>query len=468
MKESRNKYLMKNTIIFTIGNMGSKLITFFLIPLYTGVMTTSEYGISDLINTICIIVVPIITLNISESVMRFALDKDADKEKISSIGTFILIIASIVALITIPLSGMFDQVSNYGVYIYFYIISYAACQLYLSDLRGKELLVQYSFGNILLTLCTALFNILFLLVLKQGINGYLKAYILANFITALYALILGKGYRVFRFKNRFDLSKMKDMIKFSIVLIPNSFMWWIMNASDRIMVTSMIGVDANGIYAISYKLPTLVSTITAIFNQAWCYSAIREEGSSDETEYNNKVLKNFIVFVMSIAIGLLVIMKPFLKIYVSSNYYEGWKYTPFLIIGYVYLTLATFMSTSYNVHKDSMGYLLSATFGAVFNIVLNFILIPFMGIYGSAIATAISYIMVFIFRLFHTRKYIKYEIFNKEFICGTIFLLMESALMFIGNVWGQICQIIICFVLVYLYRNTLLTILQPIVKKVRK
>ena len=163
MKESRNKYLLKNTLIFTIGNIGSKLITFFLIPLYTGVLSTAEYGITDLINTISVVLVPLITLNISEAVMRFALDKDADKDKISQIGTMILLIAAIIGIIIIPICSLFKQVADYRIYVYFYIISSAACQLYLADLRGKELLIQYSIGNIVLTLFTALFNVLFLL-----------------------------------------------------------------------------------------------------------------------------------------------------------------------------------------------------------------------------------------------------------------------------------------------------------------
>ena len=143
------------------------------------------------------------------------------------------------------------------------------------------------------------------------------------------------------------------MIRYSIVLIPNSFMWWIMNSSDRVMVSSMVGIAANGIYAVSYKLPTLVSTLTTIFNQAWSYSAIREEGTEDENEYNNKIFRTLIGIVMLIGIGLITFMKPFLSIYVAKEYYVAWKYTPFLTVGCVYLTLATFMATSYTVHKDS-------------------------------------------------------------------------------------------------------------------
>jgi O-antigen/teichoic acid export membrane protein len=286
-------------------------------------------------------------------------------------------------------------------------------------------------------------------------GGYLLAYIIANFIVAIYAIIAGKGYKAFSFHN-IDRCKLKEMIRYSVVLIPNTFMWWIMNSSDRVMVTYMIGAAANGIYAVSYKLPTLVSTLTGIFNQAWSYSAIREEGTSDETEYNNKMFKTLSAIAFMMGIGLLLLTKPFLGVYVADSYYDAWKYTPFLIIGCVYLTLGTFMATSYTVHKDSFGYLFSGSF----NILLNFILIPVIGVYGAALATCISYIAVFMFRVFHTRKYIKYDIMYKEFILGSLLMLVSAILMFVDGMKGFLLQLVILLIGFTVFSKTWIPMLQ--------
>ena len=463
MGNSRNSYLIKNTVIFTLGNLGSKLISFFLIPLYTNALTTTEYGVVDLIATVGTVAVPVLTLNICESVMRFALDKDANKDKITQIGTNLLLIGMVVGLVIFPICHSFDRISQYSAFVYFYVISLAASQLYLCDLRGKELLVYYSIGNVLHTFFIAALNILFLVVFKGGIEGYLNAYIIANILTATYALIMGKGYRSFSFSG-VDKKLLQRMIKYSIVLIPNSFMWWIMNSSDRVMVSSMVGIAANGIYAVSYKLPTLVSTLTTIFNQAWSYSAIREEGTEDENEYNNKIFRTLIGIVMLIGIGLITFMKPFLSIYVAKEYYAAWKYTPFLTVGCVYLTLATFMATSYTVHKDSFGYLFSGMFGAIFNIVMNLALIPLIGVYGAAIATCISYMLVFVFRLFHTRKYIRYNITNKEFIVGSVILILSACLMFVDNLFGFTLQCGLMLITIYLFSDVWFPMLKKMLK----
>ena len=446
--QQRNKYLLKNTVIFSIGNFGTKIISFFLVPLYTNILTTREYGTVDLIYTIGMVLVPLLTLNIGESIMRFALDKDADCDKIMSTGITILIFGAIIGLLILPIANLFESVSNYSIYIYLYTLTLAFSQIFLCYLRGKEFLLKYSIGNIIQSLTIAIFNIIFLIGMKKGIEGYLMAYILANVCTGLYGFWAGKVNLVIK-KYSIDIELSKNMIKYSVVLIPNSFMWWIMNSSDRMMVSAMISVTANGVYAVAYKIPTLLSTITTIFNQAWSYSAIIEDESEDKEEYNNRVYENLVTIVIVVATGLLMIMKPFLSVYVGKEYYTAWHYVPYLIVGFVFMTLGSFIATSYTVHKDSMGFLISGTVGAIINLILNFILIPMMGVSGAAFATCISYFGVFVYRIKDTQKYIKLRVFKRKQICGYALLILSAMTCYLDNCIGQTLLVIefICIIL---------------------
>ena len=446
--QQRNKYLLKNTVIFSIGNFGTKIISFFLVPLYTNILTTREYGTVDLIYTIGMVLVPLLTLNIGESIMRFALDKDADCDKIMSTGITILIFGAIIGLLILPIANLFESVSNYSIYIYLYTLTLAFSQIFLCYLRGKEFLLKYSIGNIIQSLTIAIFNIIFLIGMKKGIEGYLMAYILAIVCTGLYGFWAGKVNLVIK-KYSIDIELSKNMIKYSVVLIPNSFMWWIMNSSDRMMVSAMISVTANGVYAVAYKIPTLLSTITTIFNQAWSYSAIREDESEDKEEYNNRVYDNLVTIVIVVATGLLMIMKPFLSVYVGKEYYAAWHYVPYLIVGFVFMTLGSFIATSYTVHKDSMGFLISGTVGAIINLILNFILIPMMGVSGAAFATCISYFGVFAYRIKDTQKYIKLRVFKRKQICGYALLILSAMTCYLDNCIGQMLLVIefICIIL---------------------
>lgn len=451
-KEKRNRYLFKNTLIFAIGNFATKFISFFLIPLYTNILTTEEYGIVDLIYTICTVLVPLLTLNISEAVLRFSMDKDADNKKIMSIGNIFIIASVVLGIASIPILNCFDKYKDYSWYFYMYLVSLSISQVFLYNLKGREQLIDYSVGNFIHSLLIALFNIVFLAGFKWGIKGYFLAYIISNLITSIFAFI--KGDVISSIKSpKVDKKLLKEMTKYSVLLIPNSFMWWIMNSSDRIMVTQFLGVGANGIYAISYKLPTLLTTVASVFTHAWIYSAVNEKDSEDNEEYTNSVFKGLTAVVFIIGAGLLMIIKPFLKIYVTSEFYKAWKYTPFLTLGFVFLTLASFLSTSYNVNKDSKGFLYSGVAGAIINVCLNFILIPIMGIQGAAVATAFSYICVLVYRAFDTKKYVRVKILSKEFIIGVSLLALQCATIFINTIYSQLLLILEFILIVLLFKK---------------
>lgn len=438
--EKRNRYLVKNTAIFAVGNLAPKIIAFFMVPIYTNVLNTSEYGIVDLINTISMIAIPFLILNISESIMRFSLDKGADYNKIMSVGLVIALLSVLIGFFFIPISRSFDGIKDYVWMIYFYTISLGLSQIFLSYLRGTERLIQFSIGNIIQTLAIGGLNVFFLCNLKLQIKGYFGAYILANLITCIYAFWIGNIKNVIRNFN-IDTALAIRMIKYSFVLIPNTFMWWIINSSDRIMVTAMIGAAANGIYAISYKIPSMIQIFSNIFNQAWTYSAIRENESEDRDEYSNKVYYRITAMALMSGVGILAIIKPFLHYYVSAEYYIAWMYTPFLIIGYVFITMGAFLATTYTVNKNSKGFLFSSCCGAVINVILNFLLIPIFGINGAAISTGISYIAVFIYRVIDTRKYFKIDIFNKRHLMAIGILLLASVTIYINSILGQVLLI---------------------------
>lgn len=453
VSESRGKYLFKNTFIFTIGSIATKLIVFILVPIYTHILTTQEYGTVDLISTISMVLAPVLILNIGESVMRFSLDKDADYNQIMSSGLMVLIAAIIMGIVIIPCSRIFKGVGNYSFYLYFYTISSAASQLFLCYLRGKEQLLHYTCGNIINTFCVAIFNIFFLIVLKKGIEGYLVAYIIANVITALYAIVVGNILDVIRhFKINRTLTV--EMLKYSLVLVPNVFMWWIMNSADRIVITAVVGVAANGIFAIAYKIPSLMATVSGIFNQAWSYSAIREDESDDKESYTNQIYNGFFMVISLAALGMLMILKPFMKIYVSDVYYSAWKYAPYLIIGFVFQTLSSFLSTPYTVNKDSKGFLFSATFGAAINIILNFLLVFRYGTTGVAIATCASYMAVFFYRVWDTKKYIRMDVFNKRYVLIMGILVLQAVIVYFENIVASILLVFLFTVGVILQYKT--------------
>lgn len=451
---NRKKYLIKNTALFALNSVGIRIITFLLVPLYTSVFSTYEYGMIDLITTIATILIPLITVNIGEAVMRFSLDEDANRNEIICVGIFFICFSVIAGTLVFAALQFVPSVHINPVLIYVYCVIQGIYQILSCNLRGQEKLLDYAIANIINTFLVAILNIVLLIVLKWGINGYFISYICAYFLAGMYCIFRGNIFLIFgQFKINPKL--FMDMVKYSLVLVPNSFMWWIMNSSDHIMVTAMVGVAANGIYAISYKIPSILSTLSTVFNQAWSYSAIREDKSEDREEFNNHMYDNLVSFQFLITAILLFITRPFLRLYVDKAYYEAWKYTPFLLIGYFFLTMGTFLSTLYTVNKDSKGFLISGSIGALLNIMLNFMLIPILEVYGTALATCISYISVFVYRYFDTQKYMHIKIFKKKYLFGYLMLIMIGITVLFNN---SISYIMLSFevIIIFLVNNKFL------------
>jgi len=429
----RIKYLIKNSLIFALGTLGTKIINFLLVPLYTNVLLPDEYGIADLVFTLGTFLVPILILNINEAILRFSLDKESDSNKIMSVGLLAIIAMVCISLLAYPLISLYDEISDYSIYVVFYILSSGCSTIFMYNLRGKELLIRFSVGNIINACTVAFMNILFLKVFGLGVEGYFLAYIVANVVTMIYAFCAGDVFTTMR-NFSIDKNLMLAMLKYSTVLIPNSFMWWVMDSSNRVMLTAISGAAVTGMYAIAGKIPSLVSVVSSIFNQAWNYSAIKESDSSDRLVYNNKIFDYLFFAVMVIASCILLVLKPFMSVYVEASYYESWKYTPPLIFGAVVLVLSTFLSSTYTVEKDSKGFLISATMGAVTNIVLNLAFIPLCGAFGAAISSCLGYTAVFIYRFFDTKKYLKLSVFTVKHKIQIVCLAVAIVATYCGDI----------------------------------
>lgn len=463
MAESRTKYLLSNTLVFAVSNFGTKLISFLLVPLYTYTLTVSDYGVADLVTTVVFVLAPILTLDLSDAVMRFCLDKDADYGKILTVGLAALLFAAVAGLLMLPVAGAFESTSSYALLMYLYCIVSAVSSMLQAFLRGLERLRAFAASNILCTALTACLNILFLVVLGWGVEGYLLAYILAMFVTALYSALAGGVFGYLRHL-LFDKALFTSMAKYSVVLIPNTFMWWIINSSDRIVVAALLGTASNGILAVAYKLPSIVTVVSNTFTQAWSYSAIKEEDSEDRDAFTSVVFDRLMVVGALLTAFLLAFIEPITRLYVSSEYASAWQFSAWLLVGNYFLTLASFLGASYSVHKDSVGYLLSAIVGAVLNLAIMLPLIPAIGLYGSVVATCVSYISVFVFRLVHTRKYVTVSVDGRK---AAVILAAFGALLAIPMLLEsyQVISAAVFVAIVFVFRGDLAALVTPIVKK---
>ncbi len=405
------KSLAKNSFLFAVGSIGSKAISFFMLPLYTRFLSTSDYGQLDVLQTTISLLIPLVTLQAVEAVFRFSIDmREKDSALSVLINAFFLCIVGI--LVTLSLFPVFHHFEPFSSYIaFFYSIMFLTMfdSILKQFVRGLEKIKTFVASDLAYTASFVAINIVFLVNLKWGLKGYFLSMVLAHLISIVILVFFGNVFKYLNFKF-FDQSFLKTMLIYSIPLIPNGLMWWIISVSDRYILTYFLGFDATGIYSVANKFPSLITVMNSIFFMAWQLSAMQEYGKEGYSQFYKNIFGVLSAFLFTIIAFILLILKPLMSIFVAESFYESWRYVPFLLIGAVFHAFSSFFGTNYTASKKTIGAFTTTVVGAVVNVAINFILIPVWGIQAAAFSTMMAYLATWLMRVMDTKKFTKIKI----------------------------------------------------------
>lgn len=421
-----NKYkgLITDTILFALGNLGTKFILFVLLPVYTYTMSVAEYGTVEYIETLTNLIYPIISLVINEAILRFSISQIEKREEVLRAGIIVLLISSILTIIAVTIIRENSIIGEWKWYFCFNIIISMFYQLIMAYIKATGEIKTYSILSIVHTFTLAVLNIFFLVWLKMGIEGYLRALLCSRSIICIWGIVFGGIGREF-FRAKLNISLLIRMIKYSAPLVVNNISWWVMQSLDKLMIKEIVDVDALGLYTVASKIPALINMFVTVFSQAWRISAIREYDSKNDKNFYSTVLKVYSFFIPLVAAMVIVMIKPFMKIYVSEEFFDAWKYIPLLVVGASFSALSAFYESIYNALEKSTRCMITALIAASTNFVLNFIMIPKIGIMGAVIATVISYGLIAICRIIDIYFLFTFKIYPMKMLInyGTIILL---------------------------------------------
>ena len=427
VSEKSYKKLFSNTIIFAIGSFGSKLLVLILVPLYTAALLPEQYGTVDLVAQTANILLPIFTLSVSEAALRFGLDaKSPERRKIiytTCLGVVICGLGIMAAIF--PLLSRLEYLDGFSTILYIYVWTAALKQLNATYTRSLEKVKLFAVDGILTTLMMILFNILFLLKFKWGMTGYLLAIILSDFCSSVFLFVAAGLWRHVD-PRRFQLSALKEMLRYCAPLVPTTLLWLITSISDRFIIVMYHGEAMNGINTVAYKIPTIITTIFTMFSQAWNMSAIQENGSEGREGFYTTVFSLNQSFMYVMAAGILMINRPLTYIWVNPAYHEAMLYSPILTMATIFTCFNVFLGSVYIAEKKTKRSFMTSLAAGIINIILNFLLIPRFGIYGAAGATFAAYFLVFFFRLFDTSRIIRFKFSLVKIAANTVVLIVMT------------------------------------------
>lgn len=467
MKEkSGYRYLFNNIGLLTLSNFATKFLSFFLVPLYTNVLTTTEYGTYDLFNATIGVLLPVLTLNIQESVLRFALDKKTNREAIVTISAKYLLISNflvIIGLIFNRITNLNAMIAEYGIYFFLMFFVQSLVGVITCYIRGVDRVADLSVSSVITSIVTISCNIIFLVAFKWGLPGYFLANIIGPLVQCIYLMVRSSFLNEIRFEQ--FTTEEEAMTNYSKPLIANSIAWWVNNVSDRYVIVFFCSLAENGVYSVAGKIPSILNIFQTVFNQAWTLSAVKDFDSEDKNGFFTNTYKAYNCMMVIICSSIIVADKVLAKFLYAKDFYVAWKYVPWLTVAILFGALSGYLGGFFSAVKDSKLFATSTIMGAIINLFLNFVFTPVYGAMGAAIATAISYIVVWAFRYVQSRKYIRLKINLTRDIIAYILLIVQSLLIlieglkmyfFVGSVFLVIC---------FLYIKDIMLVLNKIFKR---
>lgn len=433
---SREKNLAKNTIIITIGKICTQLITFFLLPLYTGILSTEEYGAVDLLNTLVSLLLPIVTFQVEQAVFRELIEVRGKKDKESRIissAVITVIFQCIVYLIIFALISPFIN-NHYKFFLATNVVANIFLSLLLQIARGFGDNKKYAFASFISALSTIIFNVLFLVVIKLGANGMLLGTMLGQIVATIYLFISLKLYKYLKVKD-YKKEVIKSLWKYSLPLIPNAISWWVFNASDRVIASAFLGVDQNGILAASLKFSAVFITFYNIFNMSWTESISIAIKDADVSDYFNKMFNIVLRLFTAMGIGMIACMPFVFPIMINEKFSAGYGLIPISIVGSLFNVIVGLISVIYVAEKNTKAIASTSIVSAIINIIVHLALIKFIGLYAAVISTFVAFFVMSIYRLMDaSKRYFKIKIDMKFIIQSLIALIFVFVSYYINNI----------------------------------
>lgn len=441
---SKQKELIKNTLIIGLGKVSTQLISFLLLPLYTFFLSPNEYGTVDLVITYIALIVPTVTLQLEMSSFRFLVDvREDEAQKKLIVSNVLRLVLPILIILAVGFGVIASLLSiPYATLVALIVVATIFSHLFLQFARGFGDNKNFSIASIITGVTTLIVSIWLIAFAGFGAEGMLLSLALANLICAVYLFITLKLWRYIGLSNN-DRALQKKLIAYSLPLVPNGVSWWVINVSDRTIITLLLGAAANGIYAVSNKYAAIFSGIFSIFAMSWTESASLHINSKGRdvffSQTSNAIIRLFGSFGLLLIAGIPLIF----SFLVSAHYNQSYLYIPILIVAAFFNAIVLLYSAVYVARKMTKQVMNTSLAAAGINIVLTIGLIPFLGLFAAAISTAVAYLAMAIFRHYDLKKYVKITYQKGLFLKIALLYVIAMTLYYLNTPLGNVANILI-------------------------
>lgn len=426
------------SIVYGVTGVATTLVSVFLVPIYTRVLSPADYGIIALLTTLSNIIGVIAAMGMGSAIF-WAYFRAKKEERGTVVFTsflfqtiFTLLISSALFFLAAPISRiLFSNYANAS------LVKLSAGAVFfnagilvpLALLRAEGAPSKYITITILKLVSTVVLSILFVVFLRLGVPGVFWANLLGSGIGYLFGLIFTLG----RLSFSFSFSWLRRMLSFGAPMMPAGLAMWALNSSDRYFLNTYTSTSDVGIYNVGYRVGAVVALVVGALRLAYprfMWSVLREK--PNPKDYYRKIITYFFLISFVTAFVISVFSREAVEILTGSSFHEAYVVVPFVALSYVAFGMYQNFATGVTVLKKTYFSTLAALGGAVFNLVMNYILISRFGMMGAAVSTLLSFIFLALLELrFSQRIYpISFEFGRmlKATLVGVVLVAVSASL----------------------------------------
>ncbi len=407
------KNTFRQTIIYSLGNLSSKVIGFILLPLYTDYLSVSEYGILAILEATSQILIGVFGFNLTTSMMRWCASEkspNAQGEIISSTFFAVILVAGLFSLTSIPysreISDLIFSTVNFETYIKILLLSVSfgiIANVPLEVIRFREKAGFYVFLTITKFVLIVLLNVYFIVFQKMGVEGI----ILSQLIGFIYVIIFSIPFLLKNLRFSFRIKVIWDMLVFGFPLVFSTSALLTLSLGDRYIIKYFMDEASVGIYSLGHKVASVVNVfILQSFQVGYLPIAYKKINDADAPRYFSKVTTYLIFALVLFALTLSLLSKEVIQFFsMNSDYWIAYTVVPLVSLAFVFKGMQYVFSLPFHFVKKTSYIAYIVTFAAALNIVLNIILIPLYGYLMAAGVMVGSYLVMTVLYYFTAKKY---------------------------------------------------------------
>lgn len=426
---SRQKDLAKNTAILTVGKVCTQCISFFLLPLYTAILSAEDYGTFDLFVTYATLLLPLINWQLDQGLFRFMLDYRGNKDEQKKLFSTLLLSSTVQNIIYVVLFiciEPFLKIEN-AYFLLLYVVLQVYNALFLQFVRGLGYSIKYTIASFISASATTILNVIALVLLRMGLQGLFASTLTAQLLTLVYLVISSRSWEYFSLKNA-RIGTFKRISTYSIPLIPNNLAWWVVNASDRTIISHFLGTAANGIYSVANKFPNVFINFYNILNLSWTETVSLHYNDDDRDEFLTDTMTSLVKLFVAACLGIVACMPFVFPIMVNAKYSAAYNQILILMYAMLFRVLVGLYSCVYVAQKNAKKIAYTSISAAIINITVDLILINKIQVFAASLSTLVAFLSMFIVRYIDVNKTVHMRI-KKPIAIGSILL----SIMLIGT-----------------------------------